>query len=288
MSSFDFDKQQIGRHFNRIATGYDRSAQVSAEIANRLLERLDLVRLQPQRILDLGCGTGHGAQALLRRYPGAEVIAMDLSAAMAASARRSGRFWQRRPRVAVADAEQLPLTGQCVELLFSSLMLPWCNDLDQTFREFHRITRPGGLLMFTSLGPDTLIELRRSWQQIDTGTHVHPFLDMHDIGDALIRAGWADPVMDVEHLTVTYPDFATLLAELRGQGGGNLARDRSRGLLGRQRWQRLADTYLRQYGIDQRLPVSCEIVYGHAWRGDTPGRDGEVRIPLSQLKRRSG
>jgi malonyl-CoA O-methyltransferase len=283
---FHLDPTQVRRSFDKAARTYDGASAVATEIRNRLLERLDIVRLQPQAILDLGAGTGHSSKALRHRYRGAEVIALDLSPGMLARAERR-QAWLRRFDPVIADAHRLPVKDASVELVFSNLMLEWCHDPDAVFQEIRRVLKPGGLLTFTTLGPDTLRELREGWRKVDAYTRVHRFIDMHDLGDALMRAGLAEPVMDTERLTVTYPDLGALLKELTDSGSSNVAHGRARGLTTKARLERLREV-VRGEPSAGALPVSVEVVYGHAWAGQLrrPQRTGgEVRIPVSSLKR---
>jgi malonyl-CoA O-methyltransferase len=283
---YHLDPAQVRRSFDKAARTYDAAAAVATEIRNRLLERLDIVRLQPKAILDLGAGTGHSSKALRQRYRGAAVIALDLSPGMLGQAERRQR-WLRRFDPVIADAHRLPVKDASVELVFSNLMLEWCHDPDAVFQEIRRVLKPGGLLTFTTLGPDTLRELRQGWRKIDPYTRVHRFIDMHDLGDALMRAGLAEPVMDTERLTVTYPDVDALMTELTASGSSNVAQGRPRGLTTKARLQALGEA-VRREAQEGALPVSVEVVYGHAWAGELrrPQRaGGEVRIPVSSLKR---
>jgi malonyl-CoA O-methyltransferase len=286
LDEFHLDPAQVRKSFDKAASTYDGAAAVATEIRNRLLERLDIVRLQPKAILDLGAGTGHSSKALRHRYRGAEVIALDLSPGMLAQAERR-QTWLRRFDPVIADAHRLPVKDASVELVFSNLMLEWCHNPDAVFQEIRRVLKPGGLLTFTTLGPDTLRELREGWRKIDPYTRVHRFIDMHDLGDALMRAGLAEPVMDTERLTVTYPDVDALMKELWASGSSNLAYGRPRGLTTKARLQALRDAVPREPQAGA-LPVSVEVVYGHAWAGELrrPQRaGGEIRIPVSSLKR---
>jgi malonyl-CoA O-methyltransferase len=283
---FHLDPAQVRRSFDRAARTYDAAAAVATEIRNRLIERLDIVRLQPKAVLDLGAGTGHSSKTLRQRYRGAEIIALDLSPGMLAQAERR-QSWLRRFDPVVADAHRLPLKDGSVELVFSNLMLEWCHDPDRVFQEIRRVLKPGGLLTFTTLGPDTLRELREGWRKIDPYTHVHRFIDMHDLGDALMRAGMAEPVMDTERLTVTYADVDALMGELTASGSSNLAHGRPRGLMTKARLEALRKAVPR--GLEGgALPVSVEVVYGHAWAGQLrrpQPKGGEIRVPVSSLKR---
>lgn len=278
-SDFLLDRHLARAAFERAADRYDQAAVLQHEVESRLLERLDLMRLKPARILDLGCGTGHASAALLNRYKGARVVACDIAIPMLRHTRGRGR-WLRRPACVGGDAQALPFADASFDLVYSSLMLQWCNDLDRAFAEINRVLAPGGLLMFTTFGPDTLIELRESWARVDGFTHVNVFIDMHDVGDALLRCGLADPVMDVERMTVTYRDVRGLMRDLKDIGAHNVTRGRARGLTGRRKLTQLLtayDTYRRPDGL---LPASYEVVNGHAW-----ARDRAVSIPLDRLKR---
>jgi malonyl-CoA O-methyltransferase len=280
------DKARARRSFERAAPDYDRHAFLQREIADRILERLDSVRIDPKWILDLGCGTGYALDGLQRRYRGARTLALDFAQGMLLKARRRGG-WLRRPLCLCADAERLPLAEGTVDLILSASTLQWCNDLDRTFAECLRVLRPGGLLMFATYGPDTLKELRDAWSAVDGATHVSPFVDMHDIGDALMRAHFADPVMDTERLTLTYGRLADLMADLKSIGAGNATDRRPRGLTGRGRLAALESAY-EQYRQGGRLPASWELVYGIAWVPQQKPVAGGVAVPLSALTRRSG
>ena len=283
---FALDPQRVRAAFDAAAADYDAVAVVQAEVRQRLLERLELFRIAPRRILDAGCGTGHGARALLGRYRRAALVALDQAPGMLLAARQR-RPWLRRLDPVCADAAALPLADASVDLVFSNLMLQWCNEPDRVFAEFRRVLRPGGLLLFTTFGPDTLKELRTAWRAADGATHVSRFIDMHDLGDALLRAGLAEPVMDVEHLVLTYADVRGLMRDLKTMGAGNATAGRSRGLTGRRRLAAVEAHYetLRR---DGRLPATWEVVYGHAWAGlpREGKRPGEAAVPLANIGRR--
>ena len=278
------DKRQARAAFNRAADSYDAHALLQREVGGRLLERLDCLPLSPARVLDLGCGTGEFTRALGRRYRGAELLALDLAERMLARTRQRFRWW-RRPRLICGDMERLPLADHSVDLVFSNLALQWSNEPARVFEELRRVLRPDGALFFTTLGPDTLRELRAAWAEVDGGTHVNRFMDLHDIGDALLAAGLRDPVTDMERLTLTYADLRGLLDDLRGLGAHNVNRDRPRAMTGKRRWQAFEAAYEVHRGADGRLPATWEVVYGHALGRDlatTAG--GEVRVPVDILR----
>lgn len=257
------DKRQARLAFSRAASRYDEVAVLQREIGQRMIDRLALVKLVPKVILDLGAGTGVATRQLARRYRGAKVLALDFALPMLRRARQRGG-WLRRPSCLCADLEQLPLADRCVDLIYSNAALQWSTDLPQAFSEFLRVLRPGGLLMFTTFGPDTLKELRIAWSEADGYSHVSQFPDMHDLGDALVRARFADPVMDADRMTLTYDRVTALMQDLKVLGAHHVGSDRSRGLTGKGRMRAMFDAY-EKFRVDGRLPASYEVVYGHAW-----------------------
>ncbi|ADE13947.1 biotin biosynthesis protein BioC [Nitrosococcus halophilus Nc 4] len=298
---YGINKRQVSKAFNRAAARYDQVAVLQRMVGEQLLERLELVKLSPAVVVDVGAGTGLQTIDLLRRYGKAQVMALDLAPEMLHEARRrvKGRalervleaVWPRRHcHFVCGDTECLPFANQSVDLIFSNLTLQWCSALDSVFTEFRRILKPGGLLTFTTLGPDTLKELRAAWSSADAYRHVNPFVDMHDIGDGLVRAGLAEPVMDVEHYTFTYPDVYGLMRDLKLLGAQTVGSGRQAGLMGKNRRQKMMQSYeaFREGG---RLPASFEVVYGHAWGVEQTLQqrtaDGAIQIPLHALKGRS-
>ncbi len=282
------DKGRMRAAFEHSAARYDEVAVLQREVGRRMLERLTLVRLQPSVVVDVGCGTGVATAELIRRYRRARVIGLDIAPAMLHQARRRSPWW-RRLRCVCGDAETLPLAEGSCDLIFSNLTLQWCTDLDRVFREFVRVLRPGGLLMFTTLGPDTLTELRQSWAAADGYNHVNAFIDMHDVGDALLRAGLADPVMDVERFTLTYATVTELMRELKILGAHNVSAGRPRTLTGKGRLRAMQGAY-ESHRRDGVLPATYEVVHGHAWapaeaRARNLGQ-GVAAVPVSALRRR--
>lgn len=284
------DKARLTASFNAAAHGYDDIAVLQQTVAAALLERLALMRIRPGWILDLGSGTGGAARELARRFGRARVIQTDIAGEMLRQSRRRSRRWLSRQHYLCADAEALPLRNASVDLVFSSLMLQWCHDLEAVFSGIRQIMRPGGLLLFSSLGPGTLMELRESWREAgdEEVVHVNSFYDMHDVGDALLRTGFADPVMEVENLTLAYGRVFDLMRELKRVGAYNINNGRRRSLTGTERMQRVVAAY-EQRRRDGRLPATYEIVYGHAWIPETPvsrrQADGSISIPLESIRR---
>jgi len=261
------DKNIIRRHFDNSAEGYDLACVLQDEIAKRLTERLDYIKIQPSKVLDLGSGTGKLSKGLLKRYPKARVIALDLAFEMAKKSKKQGR-WLRKPQAVCADAEQLPIKSGSVELLISNLMLHWCNDLANTFVGFHRVLAPNGLLLFTLFGPDTLQELRQSWGDVDNTAHTSDFPDMHEVGDALLQAGFINPVMDMEVITMTYKNVEQLMHDIKMTGSNNSHCERDKGLMGKQKFKAFKQAYEQFKTDDGYYPATWEVVYGHAWVGE--------------------
>ncbi|HEX9207895.1 MAG TPA: pimeloyl-ACP methyl ester esterase BioH [Steroidobacteraceae bacterium] len=289
--AYALDPDRVRGSFSTAARTYDAAAVLQTRVRTELLDRLDVLRLEPGAVLDLGAGTGHAAIALKRRYPSSRVLALDVAVGMLLEAGRRQTLLRRFGRIA-ADAASLPLRDASVDMVFSNLMLQWCNDPDRVLRECRRVLRPGGVLHFTTLGPDTLFELRRSWQSADPGhAHVSRFLDMHDLGDALVRAGFAEPVLDVERYTLTYDDAGTLMRDLKAIGAHNATTGRARGLTGRSTLSRMLAAY-ETYRREGKLPATYEVVYAQAWSPTGPirtkgqGGNREVTVPLTQLGRR--
>ncbi len=283
------DPAVVRRAFDKAAGTYDDAAILQGRVRDELLERLAVVRFEPARILDLGTGSGLGAAALKARYRKAAVTAVDFAPRMLERAARRSR-WRRRFDTVHADALALPFDDGHFDLVFSNLMLPWCADPDAVIREARRVLAPNGLLTFSTLGPDTLAELRESWTGVDAATHVLRFIDMHDVGDALVRAGLAEPVMDVDRYTLTFDTFEALARDLKHTGAANATVGRPRGLTGRGRLASVASNYER-HRTDGRLPATCEVIYGHAWApAHPPARriDGGAvaEVPLNRISRR--
>lgn len=286
---FAIDKRRVRRAFDRAAGDYDRVAVLQREVGGRLLERLDYIRLQPDLAIDIGAGTGQISRGLTRRYKKTRVVTLDIAPNMLRVARRHASPLVRlrhRQHFVCGDAERLPLADQCATMIVSNLSLQWCNDLDRAFSEFRRMLKPGGLALFSTFGPDTLRELRDSWSAADRAVHVGAFIDMHDIGDALLRAGFGDPVVDAERFTLTYPDAYKVMRELKALGAHNAAAGRPRSLTGKGRMRTMLSAY-ETHRRDGVLPATYEVVYGLAWApmAVDSREHGVVKVPLSALRR---
>ena len=278
---YQIDKARVRASFDRAAGSYDAAAILQQEIRTRMLERLELVKITPQVILDAGCGTGHASAALGKRYGGSSVISLDLALGMLQQTLGHYPLLKRilggkRPAALCADIEQLPLSDHSVDLVWSNVAIQWCNNLDQAFGEMARVLRTDGLLMFSTFGPDTLKELRVA--SGDGHVHVSRFIDMHDIGDALVRAGFSDPVLDVERFVLTYDDVMAIMRDLKAIGANNAATGRARGLLGRGFLSRLTAAY-EQFRHEGKLPATYEVIYGHAWKPQ-PKQPGVATVTL--------
>ena len=299
MADAELDFAEVRRAFDHAAASYDAHAVLQREVCDRLLTRLDFMTLQPERVLDVGCGTGYGLAHLQRRYPEADMCALDIAPAMlhAAKARMPQSGLAQRVLSGVlgrgvhhhavcADMDRLPLADNSMNLAWSSLALQWAHDLEATLKGLHRVLAPGGLLIFATFGPDTLKELRTAFAAVDDAPHVNRFIDLHDIGDMLIHAGFASPVMEMEILTLTYADLKTLMRDLKGIGAHNAAASRKRGLLGKSAWAQLEQAY-EAHRLEGRLPATFEVIYGHAWVGDKKRReDGRQVIEFNIETRR--
>lgn len=288
------DKRAVRRGFARNASGYEDANFLAREIEVRMAERLDLLRATPSRVLDLGSGRGSGARMLRDRYPACRVVETDHALPMLRQSNETGSWWQRslsrlkrdeRVRVC-ADVEQLPFSDRAFDMVWSNLVLHWTG-LSRVLPEVYRVLRPGGVFMFSTLGPDTLRELRASYAEADGFDHVNAFVDLHDIGDMLVQTRFGDPVMDMEQLTLTYDSVDALLRELRAGGAGNANAGRPLGLSGRRTLSRMRAAYER-LRIDGRVPATFEVVYGHAWRPEQETRTASGEAIIAFRPRNEG
>ena len=297
-----FTKEQVRESFNKAADSYDGAAILQQEVCRRLLERLEYIKAEPRVVLDIGTGTGQGSMGLSKQYPQASIISLDLAEKMLLKNRDkvtpAGLGHQLKKlfksqtdyQFVCGDAERLPFADASVDLVFSSLTIQWCRDLKGLFQEFRRVLAPGGFMLFTTLGTDTLKELRASWAEVSDKVHVNEFADMHDIGDALYNAQAENPVMDSEIITINYQSVKDILLELKAVGAHNQNRGREKALTGKSRLKAMYQAY-EQFRTEAGYPVTYEVVYGHAWNPKTPLQNTctvadqqQTSISLSQLK----
>ena len=280
------DAEQVRRAFGRAAKTYREHAVLQREVELRLLERLDFVPSAPARVLDIGCGPGRAVAQMRKRWKSAQVIALDLALPML---REVASNWLRPAHRINADARALPFAEASIDVIFSNLALQWIEDLPVLFDEFRRVLRPGGYLAFSTFGPDTLHELRAAWSAVDRAPHVSAFADMPRIGDALMLAGFRDPVLDGEHFTLTYADTPALMRELKAIGATNADSRRRRGLTGREALRGVAEAY-ETFRADGVLPATYEVIYAHAWSpaAGQPRRGGGADIASFPIERLRG
>ena len=288
---YRIDKTRARTSFGRAAQTYDAAAILQKQVREEMLSRLDFVNMQPQFILDAGCGTGAASLALQHKFKHAQVVSLDFALPMLQKTKQNlgdlglinalkNFFSPKAQHLLCADIEHLPLAEKTFGLIWSNLAIQWCNDLDQAFQEFYRVLQPEGLLMFSTFGPDTLKELRAA-TSTENHTSVNRFIDMHDIGDALVRAGFSAPVLDVERFTLTYDDVKSVMKDLKNIGAHNATEGRARGLHGRGFLAELAEKYEQFRQQDGKLPATFEVVYGHAWRGSEKPKTTDGVSPVT-------
>jgi malonyl-CoA O-methyltransferase len=270
MNEFEIDKKAVRRAFSKAATQYDAAAVMQREVCIRMLERLDYIKQKPATVLDVGSGTGWGTRQLGERYPDAQIVALDIAIGMLQASRGTASWWSKlfagnARQYVCADMEALPIRANSMDMVWSNLAVQWCNDLPATLIELHKVLKVDGLLMFSTFGPDTLKELRTAFQGVDGHNHLNRFADMHDIGDMLVAGGFADPVMDMEYITLTYDDVKGVMQDLRSIGAHNATAGRSSGMMGKQAWTKVLENYERMRS-NGKLPTTFEVIYGHAWK----------------------
>jgi len=277
--------RDVRRRFDRAASNFDEFDFVHRVTRDGLLDRLRPMLVDATTILDLGCATGAAYRPLRQRFPRARIIGIDLSSGMLQRAAQR-RSWLSKYALLQADATALPLADHSIDVVFCNQLLPWVDDPAALFAEVGRVLRENGLLVFAALGPDSLGQLRLAWQSADNGAHVNAFPDMHNLGDAAVRAGLRDPVLDVDRLGVSYADAAAMFRDLAGSGARNCLAARRPSLTGRGRFQRML-TALQTAREDRVIELELELIYGHCWGCGPRARDGEFRVPLDGIRRRS-
>lgn len=275
-------EQFVKKSFTQAALTYCEASFIQQEIGSALFKRLQYYTLEPKRILDLGAGISSFSRDLKKRYPKAEVIACDFSHSMLKENKPKRFLGHKR---LCANAKALPLTDDSIDLIFANQMVEWCVDLNGLFKELNRVLRVDGLLLFSSLGPDTFSEFRTAWQSIDNTVHVHSFVDFHDLGDELVRTGFSMPVLDCEEIGLQYSSFEALIKELRAQGVKNISAERFRGLTTPRTWQKMVNAYESFKTSDGKVPLSYEVIYGQAFKGKKREAPSEHTFSLDKLKK---
>lgn len=273
--------------FTHAASTYDEHAVLQQEVGNRLLERLSYSSIKPTHILDVGAGTGYVTQKVKKLYRRTLIISVDITLSMLQRARSKDSWW-RRGHYLGADAKMLPLVDNSMDLILSNLMLPWCENIPEIFNEFHRVLRPNGSLLFSTLGPLTLQQLRQSWAQVDQYGHVNDFVDMHNIGDALLKSKFKNPVMEMELLTLNYSHINDLFLDLKATGTCNFNKTRRSGLTGKNNLQQVIATYDQFRNSAKKLPATFEVVYGQATKGSSDkvgATEKEVSIAIETIRK---
>jgi len=259
MNTPSFNKKLLSQTFGRAAQSYDDVAVLQREVNTRLLEQLELITLQPNTIIDLGASTGTSTLGLTQYYPDARIYGVDIAHGMIHRAHQQCTH----PNIdyITADADHLPFADNSVEFVFSNLMLQWCSDLETVFSEIHRVLTPEGLVFFSTLGPDTLYELRESWAQVDDKVHVNNFIDMHNVGDAMVQARLLDPVMNMEKITLFYASVTNLMRDLKAIGAHNINAERHKQLTGKQKITDMHNAYEKFKDDQDYYPATYEVIY---------------------------
>ena len=249
---------KIRNTFNTASSNYNDNAFLQNEIANRLAEKLKVISIKPQTIIDLGSGTGFLSEKTAKIFPNSILVCVDFA--------QQSLLENSQNLKVCANAYKLPFASNSVDFIVSNLMMQWCPDLTTLFNECFRVLKPQGLFLFTTFGPDTLKELKRSWSVVDSSAHVNNFIDMHDIGDQMLQSGFQSPIMEMEKLILTYEKVVDLMQDLKAIGAQNVA-NRSKALTGKTKFKKMIEMY-ENYREDGKLPATYEVIYGHAWKNE--------------------
>mgnify|MGYP006090768655 FL=1 len=249
---------KIRNTFNTASSNYNDNAFLQNEIANRLAEKLKVISIKPQTIIDLGSGTGFLSEKTAKIFPNSILVCVDFA--------QQSLLENSQNLKVCANAYELPFASNSVDFIVSNLMMQWCPDLTTLFNECFRVLKPQGLFLFTTFGPDTLKELKRSWSVVDSSAHVNNFIDMHDIGDQMLQSGFQSPIMEMENITLTYEKVVDLMHDLKAIGAQNVA-NRSKALTGKTKFKKMIEMY-ENYREDGKLPATYEVIYGHAWKNE--------------------
>lgn len=275
------DSRHVRRRFERAAANFDDADFVHAVTREGLLSRLQPLVVEASIIIDLGSATSSANKMLQKRFGRAHIISVDLAHNMLQRGREK-RSWLSKSSYVQATAAALPFTSQSIDVVFSNMLLPWIDDPTPVFAEIARVLRKGGVFAFATFGPDSLLEIRRAWSKVDDNAHVNHFMDMHDLGDGLLNAGLADPVLDVDRLSISYDDAEKLFADLTAAGGRNALRGRNRSLVGKQRFRRMTDE-LQRAGSDGKITLDLELVFGHCWSTGPKMDAADFRVDASRI-----
>jgi malonyl-CoA O-methyltransferase len=278
------NSRHIRRRFERAAAKFDQADFVHTTMRDGLLARLEPLLIEANIVMDLGAATGKATQALQKRFKGARIVSVDVAGNMLRQA-RARKSWFSRTSFAQASASALPFATGSIDVIFANLLLPWIDNHDRVFSEIARVLRKGGVFAFSTLGPDSLLEVQRAWRQVDDSPHVTPFPDMHNLGDGLVSAGFSDPVLDVDRLAVSYRSSERLFADLSAVGARNALSDRRKSLTGRSRFSAMVGA-LEEARDGGALLLDLELVFGHGW-GNGPKMDASnYRIDASHIPKR--
>ncbi len=273
------------KNMNQAVNSFDAAAVLYREVTDRLLERLDYIKIAPECVLDLGCKTGYSLEALKQRFMQTSFYGYDPAMAMLNCLQE--KDFAAGIELICADYDLFPLRSSMADMVVANLSFHFSPDMAKTLQECYRVLKPGGLLLFSTFGPDTLKELRESFRQFDPLPHIHDFLDMHDVGDLLVKSHFSDPVMDMEYITMKYERVERLLLDLKELGSANVRLDRRAGLMGLNAWQKSLNYYQHQFAENNKIPATHEIIYAIAWKSEKPAssvnESGEVVIPLDAL-----
>lgn len=279
-------KKEICNTFNKQAPFYEKAAKVQLEIGTRLFERLDYLTMKPLKVLDLGSGTGFFSKLLKKKYPKSHIVSLDVAHNMLIENKKKQGIFNKWSLVA-ADMATLPFISNSFDLVYANQSIHWGGDFPIIFKEIYRILKKEGCFLFTTLGPDTFKELKSAWLSVDQYGHTNNFLDMHDIGDSLLKEKFADPVVDMEFLTVRYNSVEELLFSLKAQGVKNIHPERNAGLTGRNALRKFKESYQTFQTPNGKFPLTYEVVYAQAWKAETHLKNNdETYIPISQIRRK--
>lgn len=277
--------EEVSKSFNTHAHEYDSAAVVQQEIGERLFQRLSYLKINPRYILDLGCGTGEFSQQLKKQYPNAIIVGFDLALNMLieAKSKQANGSWF----LTGGDMARLPFPSGLFDLIFANQAIHWACDMQLALRELNRVMNVDGCLMFSTLGPDTMMEIRNAWSMVDVYAHTNHFADMHDLGDVMLQEAFVDPVVDMEKITLHYYNLSAMVRALKAQGVRNTNPNRNAAMTGKKNWQQFEKAYAKYITPDEKYPLTYEVVYGHAWKGAKmqTSSGSETLISIDQIRR---